>query len=56
MPNTDKDYHQVGERKSIKRDRARKAKLPGERKSKAFPFRRYTERRRNRSDGRFSRV
>jgi hypothetical protein len=50
------DYHQIGERKSIKSDRARKAKLPGARRSKEFPFRRYTERRRNRSDGRFSRL
>lgn len=39
---------QTGKRKSPARDRARKAKLPGKRRSKSG--KRYYERRRNRSD------
>ena len=45
---------QTGMRKSVKMDRARKAKAPGKRRSKSGRV--YTETRRNRSDKKSSRL
>ena len=45
---TKKVYKQTGKRKSIKADKAKKAKVPGPRKSASGN--KYTETRRNRSD------
>lgn len=51
---TKKNYKQTGKRKSVKADRARKAKRPGKRISKKG--RKYTETRKNRSDKKGSRL
>ncbi len=51
---TKRTYRQTGKRKSIKRDRQRKAKSPGVRRSASG--RRYIETRRNRSDRIGSRI